>query len=351
MRILGIETSCDETAAAVVSAEREILANVVHQQLADHQPFAGVVPEVAARAHLDQVGRVVEAALDEAGGWDGIDAVAATAGPGLIGGVLVGVMTAKALAAARGLPFVAVNHLEAHALTARLTDDVPFPYLLLLVSGGHCQLLAVEGVGRYRRLGTTIDDAVGEAFDKTAKMLGLGYPGGPAVEQTARGGDAKRFDLPRPLKGRDGCDFSFSGLKTRVRMAIEGLPPGPLQDRDVADLCASFQAAVADTLAERTGRAIDMFREIHPEGRTLVVAGGVAANRAIRARLQDLAADRGMAFAVPAPALCTDNGAMVAWAGVERFRLGLTDGLDFRPRPRWPLDPDAPKAIGAGVKA
>ncbi|MAN80706.1 MAG: tRNA (adenosine(37)-N6)-threonylcarbamoyltransferase complex transferase subunit TsaD [Rhodospirillaceae bacterium] len=351
MRVLGIETSCDETAAAVVSDGREVLSNVVHQQLADHQPFAGVVPEVAARAHLDQVGRVVQAALDQSGvGWDGIDAVAATAGPGLIGGVLVGVMTGKALAAARGLPFVAVNHLEAHALTARLTDDVAFPYLLLLVSGGHCQLLVVEGVGRYRRLGTTIDDAVGEAFDKTAKMLGLGYPGGPAVERAARAGDPTRFDLPRPLKGRAGCDFSFSGLKTRVRMAIEGLPPGPMADTDITDLCASFQAAVADTLAERTGRAIEMFQADHPAG-TLVVAGGVAANQAIRARLQDLAAKRGLAFAVPAPALCTDNGAMVAWAGVERFRLGLTDGLDFRPRPRWPLDPDAPKAIGAGVKA
>lgn len=352
MRVLGIETSCDETAAAVVSDGREVLSNVVHQQLADHQPFAGVVPEVAARAHLDQVGRVVQAALDQSGGgWDGIDAVAATAGPGLIGGVLVGVMTGKALAAARGLPFVAVNHLEAHALTARLTDDVQFPYLLLLVSGGHCQLLVVEDVGTYRRLGTTIDDAVGEAFDKTAKMLGLGYPGGPAVEAAAKGGDAGRFDLPRPLKGRDGCDFSFSGLKTRVRMTIEGLPPGPMQDQDIADLCASFQVAVADVLAERTGRAVDMFRAAHPQGRTLVVAGGVAANQAIRTRLQGLAADRGLDFAVPAPALCTDNGAMVAWAGVERFRLGLTDGLDFRPRPRWPLDPDAPKAIGAGVKA
>ncbi|PIW26430.1 MAG: tRNA (adenosine(37)-N6)-threonylcarbamoyltransferase complex transferase subunit TsaD [Rhodospirillales bacterium CG15_BIG_FIL_POST_REV_8_21_14_020_66_15] len=352
MRVLGIETSCDETAAAVVTDAREVLSNVVHQQLAEHKPFAGVVPEVAARAHLDQVGRVVAAALARSGvGWDGIDAVAATAGPGLIGGVLVGVMTAKALAAARGLPFVAVNHLEAHALTARLTDGVPFPYLLLLVSGGHCQLLIVEDVGRYRRLGTTIDDAVGEAFDKTAKMLGLGYPGGPAVEQAARTGDPGRFDLPRPMRGRAGCDFSFSGLKTRVRMAIEALPQGPLQDADVADLCASFQNAVADVLAERTDRAIGMFKAAHPAGRTLVVAGGVAANQAIRARLQVLAADRGLAFAAPAPALCTDNGAMVAWAGVERLRLGLTDGLDFRPRPRWPLDPDAPKAAGAGVKA
>jgi N6-L-threonylcarbamoyladenine synthase len=352
MRVLGIETSCDETAAAVVTDRREVLSNVVHQQLADHQPFAGVVPEVAARAHLDQVGRVVEAALEQSGGsWDDLDAIAATAGPGLIGGVLVGVMTAKAMAAARGLPFIAVNHLEAHALTARLTDDVAFPYLLLLVSGGHCQLLAVEGVGAYRRLGTTIDDAVGEAFDKTAKMLGLGYPGGPAVEKAAEAGDPGRFDLPRPMKGRDGCDFSFSGLKTRVRMAIEALPPGPVRDQDRADLCASFQNAVADVLAERTGRAIDRFQADHGPGRTLVVAGGVAANQAIRSHLQDLAGARGMAFAAPAPALCTDNGAMVAWAGVERFRLDLVDGLDFRPRPRWPLDPDAPKAAGAGVKA
>ncbi len=352
MRVLGIETSCDETAAAVVSDGREVLSNVVHQQLAEHQPFAGVVPEVAARAHLDQVDAVVEAALAQSGvGWDGIDAVAATAGPGLIGGVLVGVMTGKALAAARKLPFVAVNHLEAHALTARLTDDVAFPYLLLLVSGGHCQLLVVEDVGRYRRLGTTIDDAVGEAFDKTAKMLGLGYPGGPAVEKAAQSGDPARFDLPHPMKGRPGCDFSFSGLKTRVRMAIEGLPPGPVGDQDMADLCASFQTTVADVLAERTGRAIDLFLADHPEGRTLVVAGGVAANRAIRQRLETLAADKGLGFAAPPPALCTDNGAMVAWAGVERFRQGMTDGLDFRPRPRWPLDPDAPKAVGAGVKA
>ena len=352
MRVLGIETSCDETAAAVVTDGREVLSNVVHQQLADHQPFAGVVPEVAARAHLDQVGAVVEAALAQSDcAWDDLDAIAATAGPGLIGGVLVGVMTAKALAAARNLPFVAVNHLEAHALTARLTDDVPFPYLLLLVSGGHCQLLAVEGVGKYKRLGTTIDDAVGEAFDKTAKMLGLGYPGGPAVERTAQSGDPSRFELPRPMKGREGCDFSFSGLKTRVRMAIEGLPPGPLADQDVADLCASFQEAVADVLAERTGKAIDRFQENHPDGRTLVVAGGVAANQAIRARLEELAAGRNLGFAAPAPALCTDNGAMVAWAGVERFRLNLVNGMDFRPRPRWPLDPDAPKAIGAGVKA
>ena len=355
MRVLGIETSCDETAAAVVTDARAVLSNVVHQQLADHQPFAGVVPEVAARAHLDQVDAVVARAMEQSGvGWDDLDAVAATAGPGLIGGVLVGVMTAKALAAARGLPFVAVNHLEAHALTARLTDDVAFPYLLLLVSGGHCQLLVVEDVGKYRRLGTTIDDAVGEAFDKTAKMLGLGYPGGPAVERTALSGDPTRFDLPRPLKGRAGCDFSFSGLKTRVRMAIEALPPGDLIQQDIADLCASFQAAVADVLAERTGRAIETYQAEHlPAGQTgsLVVAGGVAANQAIRARLTNLAEDHGLAFAAPAPALCTDNGAMVAWAGVERFRLGLQDGLDFRPRPRWPLDPDAPKAVGAGVKA
>jgi len=352
MRILGIETSCDETAAAIVDDGRRILANVVRQQLEEHQPFAGVVPEVAARAHLDQVDAVIGRALDEAGlDWRKLDGIAATAGPGLIGGVLVGVMTGKAIAAAHGLPFAAINHLEAHALTARLTDNVAFPYLLLLVSGGHCQLLAVEGVGRYRRLGTTIDDAVGEAFDKTAKMLGLGYPGGPAVERAARGGDARRFDLPRPLAGRAGCDFSFSGLKTRVRMAVEGLPPGPLKDQDIADICAAFQEAVADVLASRTANAIAMFRETHAEGGALVVAGGVAANRAVRDRLARLAADNAMPFAVPPPGLCTDNGAMVAWAGVERLRLGLADGLDFRPRPRWPLDPEAPKAVGAGIKA
>ncbi|MBL4690476.1 MAG: tRNA (adenosine(37)-N6)-threonylcarbamoyltransferase complex transferase subunit TsaD, partial [Rhodospirillales bacterium] len=252
MIVLGIETSCDETAAAIVTAERRILADEVFSQIEDHRPFGGVVPEVAARKHLELIDGVIERAMQQSGvTLDDLDAVAATGGPGLIGGVLVGVMTAKAIATVKDLPFIAVNHLEGHALTARLTDDVAFPYLLALLSGGHCQLLIVEGVGLYRRLGTTLDDALGEAFDKTAKMLGLGFPGGPAVEKTARGGDAGRFDLPRPLKGRDGADFSFSGLKTKVRQTIEGLPPGDLCDRDVADLCASFQAAAGDVLVDR----------------------------------------------------------------------------------------------------
>ena len=353
MLILGIETSCDETAAAVVSdAAPRIRANRVLSQLAEHRPFGGVVPEVAARAHLDHLDGVVAGALATAGiGFDALDAVAATGGPGLIGGVFVGVMEAKAIALARRIPFIAVNHLEGHALSARLTDDVPFPFLLLLVSGGHCQLLIVEGVGRYRRLGTTIDDAAGEAFDKGAKLLGLGFPGGPAIERTAQSGDAARYALPRPLKGRPGCDFSFSGLKTALRQQVAALSVGALSRQDRADLAAALQAAIADCLIDRTANAIALFRAAHPEGRTLVVAGGVAANTLLRARLAALAAAHGLALVAPPPALCTDNGAMIAWAGLERLRLGLVDGLDFAPRPRWPLDPTAPRAIGAGVKA
>jgi N6-L-threonylcarbamoyladenine synthase len=362
MIVLGIETSCDETAAAVVSAEvvdgaprkPRILANVVLSQLDEHEAFGGVVPEIAARAHVEAIDAIVAEAMAEAKvGYADLAGVAATGGPGLIGGVMVGVMTAKAVAFARRLPFVAVNHLEAHALTARLTggdEPLAFPFLLLLVSGGHCQLLAVEGVGRYRRLGTTIDDALGEAFDKTAKMLGLGYPGGPAVEARAAEGDAARFDLPRPMKGRDGCDFSFSGLKTKVRQTIEALPPGPVSNRDAADLCASFQQAAGDVLVERTARAIEIFSDRYGPA-PLVVAGGVAANKSIRARLEALATNAGIPFAAPPVALCTDNGAMVAWAGLERLALGKTDALDFKPRPRWPLDPNAPKAAFAGVKA
>jgi N6-L-threonylcarbamoyladenine synthase len=353
MIVLGIETSCDETAAAVVSdaGDRRILANLVLSQLEEHRPYGGVVPEVAARAHLEHVDGLVARALGEAGiGWDALDGVAVTAGPGLIGGVIVGTMTAKAIALVRGLPLAAVNHLEAHALTARLTDDVAFPYLLLLVSGGHCQLLVVEGVGRYVRLGTTIDDAAGEAFDKSAKLLGLGYPGGPALERAAAAGDPARFELPRPMKGRPGCDFSFSGLKTAVRHAVAALP-APLGEGDVADLAAAAQAAIGDSLVDRTGNAIALFRERHPRGRVLVVAGGVAANAALRACLAALAAKAGLDFIAPPPALCTDNAAMVAWAGLERLRLGLADPLDFAPRPRWPLDPDAVPVRGAGVKA
>ncbi|NYZ14670.1 tRNA (adenosine(37)-N6)-threonylcarbamoyltransferase complex transferase subunit TsaD [Azospirillum sp. RWY-5-1] len=357
MNVLGIETSCDETAAAIVTDAREIRADVVLSQLDDHTPYGGVVPEIAARAHLEHLDGLVRRALDDSGlTLADIDAVAATGGPGLIGGVIVGVMTAKAIAAARGLPFVAVNHLEGHALTARLTDDVAFPYLLLLVSGGHCQLLSVEGVGRYRRLGTTIDDAVGEAFDKTAKLLGLGYPGGPLVEKAAATAtDPGRFELPRPMVGRPGCDFSFSGLKTAVRRHVEELGR-PLTDIDRADLAAAFQTAVADVMADRVGRALALFRDRHPQGDTLVVAGGVAANRTLRARLAGLADARGLRFVAPPLRLCTDNAAMIAWAGIERLRLGQTDPLDFAPRPRWPLDPAAAPAIGragvgAGVKA
>jgi len=363
MRVLGIETSCDETAAAIVETmpvadpdmPGRIVSQVVHTQLADHRPYGGVVPEIAARAHLDHLDGVIRQVLDEAGlALRQLDGIAATAGPGLIGGVLVGITSGKSLALATGLPFMAINHLAAHALTARLTvpPDAPlrFPYLLLLISGGHCQLLIVESVERYVRLGTTIDDAVGEAFDKTAKLLGLGYPGGPAVERAAASGDAARFPLPRPMVGRPGCDFSFSGLKTAVRLAAARLPTdgGP---QDIADLAAAFQEAAAASLADRTARAIELFRQRHPEGAALVVAGGVAANGAIRRRLTELAERHGLRFVAPPPVLCTDNGAMVAWAGVERLRLGLVDDLSFAARPRWPLDPSAAPAIGAGVKA
>ena len=356
MIVLGIETSCDETAAAVIRSDEsgggEILADVVLSQIEAHRPFGGIVPEVAARAHLEFADHVVKQAMDQAGlRFDQLDAVAATGGPGLIGGVIVGVMTAKAIAAAHDIPFVAVNHLEGHALTARLTNNVAFPYLLLLVSGGHSQLLIVRGVGDYTRLGTTIDDAVGEAFDKSAKMLGLGYPGGPPIEAAAQHGDAKRFNLPRPLRGKPGCHFSFSGLKAAVKRAIDALPPGSLHEQDVFDMAASFQAAVADVIGERTGRAIDEFRKQCPDAITLVVAGGVAANTALRTKLEEVAGAQGMVLAAPPLNLCTDNGAMIAWAGIERLRLGQSDALDFAPRPRWPLDPDAPKAAGAGVKA
>lgn len=357
MIVLGIETSCDETAAAVVTDAREIRANVVLSQLDEHTPYGGVVPEIAARAHLEYLDGLIRQALDTAGLRLGdLDAIAATGGPGLIGGVIVGVMTAKAMAAAAGLPFVAVNHLEGHALTARLTDGVEFPYLLLLVSGGHCQLLAVEGVGRYRRLGTTIDDAVGEAFDKTAKLLGLGYPGGPQVERAAAlATDPARFDLPRPMVGRPGCDFSFSGLKAAVRRQVENLPR-PLSEADRNDLAAAFQTTVAEVMADRCKRAIRAFRADHPGGTALVVAGGVAANKTLRARLSSLAEREGLRFVAPPLGLCTDNAAMIAWAGIERLRLGDSDALDFAPRPRWPLDPTARPAIGrdgvgAGRKA
>ena len=351
MLVLGIETSCDETAAAVVTGEREILADVVLSQLDEHRPYGGIVPEIAARSHLQHMDRLVAEAMKRAGkSFAELDAVAATGGPGLIGGVIVGVMTAKALALTAGKPFLAVNHLEGHALTARLTHGIDFPYLLLLASGGHCQLLAVEGVGKYTRLGTTIDDAAGEAFDKVAKMTGLGYPGGPAVEKAAATGDARRFVLPRPMKGKPGCDFSFSGLKNAVRLLVESLPR-PLSEQDAADVCAGFQAAVADAVADRVRRGIKEFKARWPIGRHLVVAGGVAANTALRDTLIRIGSETGLEFLAPPLKLCTDNAAMIAWAGVERLRLGLVNQLDFAPRPRWPLDPHAKKVGFAGVKA
>ena len=346
-RVLGIETSCDETAAAVVDAGRRILSNVVLSQDERHRPYGGVVPEIAARAHVEHLDGLVRRALDEAGcRLADLDGIAATAGPGLIGGVMVGLVTAKALAAVSGRPLLAVNHLEGHALTARLTDGVGFPYLLLLVSGGHCQLLVVEGVGGYRRLGTTIDDAVGEAFDKTAKLLGLGFPGGPAVERAAAAGDPRALPLPRPMLGRPGCDFSFSGLKTAVAQAV-ARTPAPA----TADVAAAFQAAVADVLADRTRNAVAAARALHPGLDRLVLAGGVAANAHLRARLAALAGELGLRLSVPPPHLCTDNAAMIAWAGLERLRLGLTDDLGVAARARWPLDPAAAPAPFAGVKA
>jgi N6-L-threonylcarbamoyladenine synthase len=343
MNVLGIETSCDETAVAVVSTDGdrlEIRCNLVQSQLAEHAPYGGVVPEIAARAHLDHLDRLIRAALDEAAlGFDALDGVAAAAGPGLIGGLIVGTMAAKGIAWAAGKPFVAVNHLEAHALTARLTDAVEFPYLLLLVSGGHSQLLVCAGVGQYRQLGTTLDDAAGEAFDKSAKLLGLPQPGGPAIAEAARDGNPRRFPLPRPMQGRAGCDFSFSGLKTAIRDRIAEAAPNDPQTS--ADLAAAIELAICDCLVDRTARAVRWFRDRYPQGMSLVAAGGVAANARLRAHLAALAGDAGLAFVAPAPALCTDNGAMIAWAGVERLRLGLADPLDAPVRPRWPLDPKA----------
>jgi N6-L-threonylcarbamoyladenine synthase len=341
MNILGIETSCDETAVAVVACgdgSPVIRANLVQSQLAEHAPFGGVVPEIAARAHLDHLDGLVRAALDSAGlGLGDLDGVAAAAGPGLIGGLIVGTMAAKGVAWATGKPFIAVNHLEAHALTARLTDAVEFPYLLLLVSGGHSQLLVCAGVGAYRQLGTTLDDAAGEAFDKSAKLLGLAQPGGPAIEAAAKHGNPRRFPLPRPRVGRAGCDFSFSGLKTAIRERI--LAAGTDDLATIADLAASIELAICDALIDRTAIAVRRFRNEFPQGRSLVAAGGVAANTRLRARLAALAGDAGLAFVAPPPALCTDNGAMIAWAGVERLRIGLADPLDAPVRPRWPLDP------------
>ena len=339
MIVLGIETSCDETAVAIVGDRPRpvIRANLIHSQLEEHRPFGGVVPEIAARAHLDHIAGLVRHALAEADTRiDRLDGVAAAAGPGLIGGLIVGSMAAKGIAWAAAKPFIAVNHLEAHALAVRLSDDVGFPYLLLLVSGGHTQLLVCAGIGRYKQLGASRDDAAGEAFDKTAKLLGLDYPGGPAIEQRARHGDPGRFALPRPLRGRAGCDFSFSGLKTAVRQIVADR--GPFGPDETADLAAAIELAICDSLIDRTGNAIEWFRRHHPEGTHLVAAGGVAANLRLRNRLAGLAASAGLRFVAPPVALCTDNGAMIAWAGLERLRLGLVDGLDTPVHPRWPLD-------------
>jgi N6-L-threonylcarbamoyladenine synthase len=342
--VLGLETSCDETAAAVVRGfppgPGQILSNVMFSQVAEHRPYGGVVPEIAARAHVELLDGVVAQALDQAGiALADIDAVAATAGPGLIGGVMVGLVSAKALALGCGKPLIAVNHLEAHALSARLSEGVEFPFLLLLISGGHCQLMAAEGVGSFRLYGATIDDAVGEAFDKTAKLLGLPYPGGPEIERLARDGDPRRFSLPRPMMGREGSDFSFSGLKTAVRQIVRGKTP--LTDQDKADLAACFQSAVVDVLIDRVRVAMQQFRTSYGKinGRlNFVAAGGVAANGPIRRGLAGLAAEQGFVLSLAPPALCTDNGAMVAWAGVERVALGLCDALDAAPRARWPLE-------------
>ena len=355
LTVLGIETSCDETAAAVVRRDAEgrgaILSNVVRAQLDLHAAYGGVVPEIAARAHVDLLDPAIRQAMDEAElGFKALDGVAAAAGPGLIGGLIVGVTTGKALALGLDRPFLAVNHLEAHALSAGLTDGLRFPYLLLLVSGGHTQLLIVKEVGAYERLGTTLDDALGEAFDKAAKMLGLGYPGGPEVERLAAQGQAT-IPLPRPMAGRPEPHFSLAGLKTALRH--EALARAPLDDQTVEDLCASFQEAVADVVRDRTARAMDLYAERlgADAQKALVVAGGVAANQRRRAALEEVTAARGFRLVVPPPALCTDNAAMIAWAGAERLARGLVDDMAAPARARWPLDLEAPPALGAGVKA
>ena len=354
LTFLGIESSCDDSAAAVVrhapGQKPEILASVVEGQTALHAAFGGVVPEIAARAHAERLDHVVERALSAAGvALDGLDGVAVTAGPGLIGGVLSGVMLAKGICAATGLPLIGVNHLAGHALTPRLTDGLDFPYLMLLVSGGHCQFLIVHGPEKFQRLGGTIDDAPGEAFDKTAKLLGLPQPGGPAVEAEALLGDPRRFNFPRPLLDRPGCDLSFSGLKTALLRARDTIvaEKGGLTVQDRRDLCAGFQRAVADVLAEKTRRALVIF-DHRPA--VLAVAGGVAANKALRGTLETVCAESDARFLAPPLALCTDNAAMIAWAGIERIRNGARDDMTLAARPRWPLDAAAPAMIGSGKR-
>lgn len=349
--ILGIESSCDETAAAVLCSERGLLSNIVASQDEAHRPFGGVVPEIAARAHMSKIDAIIDQAVTEAGvDYVELSAIAATSGPGLIGGVITGLMAAKGLSSSLNIPLIAVNHLEGHALSPRLTEPCPFPYLLLLVSGGHSQLLAVHGLGGYERLGSTIDDAAGEAFDKTAKVMGLGFPGGPNVERWAKDGDPRAVRLPRPLLGRDSCDFSFAGLKTAVARAFVA---SDQTDTAKADLAASFQAAVADCLADRTARAMQRFTTSHDEPHRFVIAGGVAANQTLRARLIETAEVNGFSPIFPPLKFCGDNAAMIAQAGLERLQAGRVDGLDAPARPRWPLDADAARnapASGSGRK-
>lgn len=337
MKILGLESSCDETAVAIVADDKTIHAHLIHSQYQEHLPYGGVVPEIASRAHMERLDTLIQAAMEKAklNDFSQLDGIAVTAGPGLIGGVIVGLMTAKSIASVSKRPLLAVNHLEGHALTVRLTDTVEFPYLLLLVSGGHCQILAVENVGKYKKLGGTIDDALGEAFDKVAKILGLGYPGGPAVEKAALHGNPKRFMFPHPLKGKKNCDFSFSGLKTAVKREVDLL--GTITEQDIYDICASFQLTIAAILEDRLANAIVSFSDLYPKANTLVVAGGVAANQYLRKSLHHLCERFNFILKAPPLTLCTDNGAMIAWAGIERLKLGLIDPITVVPKARWPL--------------
>ena len=350
--ILGIETSCDETAAAVVSRDDHgkpvILSSIILSQIDAHREFGGVVPEIAARAHLSALDYLIEKALEQAGcQLKDLAAIAVTGGPGLIGGLMVGLMTAKGLAASTGLPLICINHLEGHALTARLTDNIAFPYLLLLVSGGHTQILCVNGLGDYQRWASTIDDALGEAFDKTAKMLSLGFPGGPMVEKAALDGDGERFNFPQPLRGKDTLNFSFSGLKTAVRVAA--LELAPLGPNDASDICASFQKAVGAVLVDRLARAINRYEnEHHQANKNIVIAGGVAANLYLRGKINTLCDQTGWNLVAPALELCGDNAAMIAWAGLEHFEAGNISSMDFSPRSRWPLDQVSPSLLGSG---
>lgn len=338
MKILGIETSCDETSASVLDDKKNILSNITYSQIQEHSKYGGVVPEIASRAHIKKIGEVVDSSLKTSGtDLIDIDAIAVTAGPGLIGGVIVGLMTAKSYAAALNKPLICVNHLEGHALTCRLTDDVEFPFLLLLVSGGHCQFILAEGVGQYKVLGATLDDALGEAFDKTAKIMGLGYPGGPIIEKLALEGDENKYSFPKPLAGQDNCNFSFSGLKTAVLREVEKFGDD-ISQQQAADISASFQRTIWEILDDRTDKAMEIARGKRPEIKNFVISGGVAANKFICGKLKQKAGNNGLDFFSPPISLCTDNGAMIAWAGMERFKEGLVDDLSFNPKARWNLE-------------